>query len=96
MSGNGFGFDKGLLGPTSWAPANTTPAAPARNEAERAFQNVSVAPQRQAPSMPVWPASTTPPAASEGGTTDMSGFDSARAGIFSDPAFLAMKGSVTG
>lgn len=91
MSGERFGFNN-LLDPATWGKTPTVSGQPGRAEAEKAFgQNVNAAPKPATPALPTWAPQAAGVAA--GGTTDMTGFESAK--IFSDPGFLALKRDLT-
>lgn len=98
MSGNGFGFDKGLLGPTSWAPTNA-PAQPARNAVVKEFETASKEgqpqPQQQAPS---WPAVAQARPASAGSTAPSTGDlrNYSTSDVIKDSAFADVKSYITG
>lgn len=97
MSGSGFGFDKGLLGPTSWDSAGirTTGGSgqPPRTEAEKAFQSASNVPLKPTPSVPAWPAVAQNASATGGNTSaasgDLSGYDTSSVTSGKDPQLAA-------
>lgn len=100
MSGNGFGFDKGLLGPTSWAPSTNTPGQPARGTVVKEFETASKEGQTPQQQSPVWPAlGLTSRANPVGGDTPVSPGDLGRyntADVIKDGAFADAKSYITG
>lgn len=91
MSGTGFGFDKGLLGPTSWAPSTTSPGQPPRNTAAMEFQTATSESQKAAPQAPAWPAIAQGAGPSAGDLRNYNTSD-----VVKDSAFADVKSYITG